>query len=104
QMYDAASSIMAQKLAQVNGVGQVNVGGGALPGVRIELNPTMLDKYGIGLEQVRTVLSGANVNTPKGHFSDGHNMWEIGANDQMFTAKDYMHLIVSYKKGSPVGI
>ncbi len=70
-MYDAASTIMAQKLSQVPGVGQVVVGGSALPGVRVELNPTALNKYGIGLEQVRTVLSGANANTPKGHFSDG---------------------------------
>src|SRR5882672_8779861 len=71
QMYDAASTIMAQKLAQVSGVGQVIVGGSALPGVRIELNPTALNKYGIGLEQVRSVLSSANASTPKGHFSDG---------------------------------
>ena len=65
QMYDAASTIMAQKLAQVQGVGQVGVGGSALPGVRIELNPTALNKYGIGLEQVRGVLAAANANTPK---------------------------------------
>src|ERR1700676_499467 len=70
QMYDAASTIMAQKLAQVSGVGQVTVGGSSLPGVRIELNPSALNKYGIGLEQVRTTLSGANANVPKGHFSD----------------------------------
>ena len=71
QMYDAASTIMAQKLAQVQGVGQVGVGGSALPGVRVELNPSALNKYGIGLEQVRSVLAAANANTPKGHFSDG---------------------------------
>src|SRR5579871_979893 len=65
QMYDAASTIMAQKLAQVQGVGQVGVGGSALPGVRVELNPDALNKYGIGLEQVRSVLSSANANTPK---------------------------------------
>ena len=82
QMYDAASTIMAQKLSQVSGVGQVVVGGSALPGVRVELNPTLLNKYGIGLEQVRSVLSSANANTPKGHFSDGQRMWEVGANDQ----------------------
>jgi len=102
QMYDAASTIMAQKLSQVPGVGQVNVGGSALPGVRIELNPTALDKYGIGLEQVRTVLATANANTPKGHFSDGHQMWEIGSNDQIFKAKDYAPLIVSYHGVSAV--
>jgi multidrug efflux pump len=84
QMYDAASTIMAQKLSQVQGVGQVGVGGSALPGVRVELNPTALNKYGIGLEQVRTALAAANANTPKGHFSDGKQMWEVGANDQLF--------------------
>src|SRR5215472_3543065 len=98
QMYDAASSILAQKLAQVRGVGQVTVGGGSLPGVRIELNPAALNKYGIGLEQVRGVLSTANANTPKGHFSDGQRMWEVGANDQLFKAVDYEPLIITYKK------
>jgi multidrug efflux pump len=102
KIYDYASSILAQKLSQVSGVGQASVGGGALPGVRVGLNPTLLDKYGIGLEQVRGVLSNANANTPKGHFSDGHLMWEVGANDQLFRAKDYRPLIVAYKKGSPV--
>jgi multidrug efflux pump len=104
QIYDAASTIMAQKLAQVSGVGQVGVGGGALPGVRIEVNPSMLDKYGIGLEQVRGVLSSANANSPKGHFSDGHRMWEVGANDQLFKAIDYEPLIVAYRNGSAVRI
>src|ERR1700730_6783287 len=102
QMYDAASTIMAQKLAQVSGVGQVGVGGASLPSVRIELNPTALNKYGIGLEQVRTVLSTANANTPKGHFSDGLRMWEVGANDQIFKASDYEPLVVAYRKGSAV--
>jgi multidrug efflux pump len=104
QVYDAASTIMAQKIAQVSGVGQVGVGGGALPGVRIELNPALLNKYGIGLEQVRGVLSSANANTPKGHFSDGHSMWEVGANDQLFKAIDYKPLIVAYRNGSAVHI
>ncbi len=104
QMYDAASSILAQKLAQVSGVGQVIVGGGALPGVRIELNPTALNKYGIGLEQVRAVLSTANANTPKGYLSDGHRTWEVSANDQIFKAIDYEPLIVAYHNGSAVRI
>jgi multidrug efflux pump len=104
QMYDAASSILAQKLAQVEGVGQVIVGGGSLPAVRIELNPMALNKYGIGFEQVRTVLSGANANVPKGHFSDGHTMWEVGANDQLFKAIDYEPLIVAYHNGTAVHI
>jgi multidrug efflux pump len=102
RIYDYASSILAQKLSQVAGVGQASVGGGALPGVRVELNPNLLNKYGIGLEQVRGVLSNANANVPKGHFSDGHRMWEVGANDQLFRARDYRPLIIAYKKGSPV--
>ena len=104
QMYDAASTIMAQKLAQVSGVGQVSVGGSSLPGVRVELNPTALNKYGIGLEQVRTALSGANANTPKGHFSDDLRMWEVDANDQIFQASDYEPLVVAYRNGSAVRI
>ncbi len=104
RMYDAASSILAQKLAQVPGVGQVVVGGGSLPTVRIELNPTALNRYGIGLEQVRGVLSSANANTPKGHFSDAHRMWEVGANDQLFHAVDYQPLLVAYRNGSAVRI
>ena len=71
QMYDAASTIMAQKLSQISGVGQVIVGGKRAAAVRVELNPTALNKYGIGLEQVRTALSSANANMPKGHVSDG---------------------------------
>ena len=104
QMYDSASTIMAQKLSQVTGVGQVIVGGSSLPSVRVELNPTALNKYGVGLEQVRTALSGANANTPKGHFSDGLRMWEVGANDQIFKASDYGPLVVAYRHGSAVRI
>jgi multidrug efflux pump len=104
QIYDAASTIMAQKLAQVQGVGQVGVGGSALPGVRVELNPTALNKYGIGLEQVRTVLSNANANTPKGHIADNHQMWEVGANDQLFNAVDYRPLLIAYHNGASVRI
>jgi len=104
QMYDAASSILAQKLAQVAGVGQVIVGGGSLPSVRIELNPMALNKYGIGFEQIRGVLSTSNANVPKGHFSDGHQSWEVGANDQIFDAIDYEPLIVAYHNGAPVRI
>ena len=101
-IYDAASSIMAQKLAQIKGVGQVSVGGSSLPSVRVEVNPTKLDKYGIGLEQVRQALATANANTPKGHLSDGHRMWEVGANDQIFKAVDYIPLLVAYHNGSAV--
>jgi multidrug efflux pump len=104
QMYDAASTIMAQRLAQVTGVGKVTVGGGASPAVRVELNPTALNKYGIGFEQVRATLSGANANVPKGHFSDGRRMWEVGANDQIFNAIDYQPLVITYHNGSAVRV
>jgi len=103
-MYDAASTIMAQKLAQVKGVGQVFSWGSALPGVRIELNPLAMNKYGIGLEGVRGVLAAANANTPKGHFDDSRHIWEVGANDQLFKAKDYQPLLVAYTNGTPVRI
>src|SRR5215472_4201667 len=104
QMYDAASSIMAQKFSQISGVGQVEVGGSALPGVRLELNPAQMNKYGISFEQVRGVLSAANANTPKGYLSDGQRTWEMGANDQIFKAVDYNPLIVTYHNGSAVRV
>ncbi len=104
QMYDAASSIMAQKLSQLKGVGQVVVGGSSLPAVRVDLDPPALNKYGIGPEQVRGVLASANANVPKGHFTDDHRSWEIGANDQIFKAVDYQPLIVAYHNGSAVRI
>ncbi|HEX5227500.1 MAG TPA: multidrug efflux RND transporter permease subunit [Bryobacteraceae bacterium] len=102
QLYDAASTIVVQKLSQIKGVGQVNAQGGALPGVRVELNPMALNKYGVGLEQVRKILNTSNANIPKGHFSDGFHLWEVGANDQMFHAVDYRPLIVAYNNGAPV--
>src|SRR5262249_42943835 len=100
QMYDAASTIIAQKLSQVAGVGQVSVGGSSLPAVRVELNPQALNKYGIGLENVRTVLSAANANRPKGAVEDGDKHWQIYANDQAKTAAEYMPLVVAYRNGS----
>jgi multidrug efflux pump len=104
QMYDAASTVLAQKLSQFSGVGQVVVGGSSLPSVRVELNPLALNKYGIGLEQVRTALSGANANLPKGHFSDAQHTYTIQDNDQLFKAVDYAPLIVAYHNGSPVRV
>jgi multidrug efflux pump len=104
QMYDAASTIMAQKISQIKGVGQVFTYGSALPSVRIELNPMTLNKYGIGLEDVRSVLSTANANIPKGHFSDGERVWEVGSSDQIFKANEYNPLIVAYRNGAPVRI
>ncbi len=102
KMYDAASSILQQKLSQIEGVGQVNVGGGSLPAVRVELNPTALNKYGIGLGDVRRMLSTTNVNRPKGQLTDGTRTWEIKSNDQLHTAEDYLPLVVAYREGRAV--
>ncbi len=102
QMYDAADSILSQKLAQVEGVGQVFVGGGAKPAVRAELNPTLLNMLGVGLDTVRTALTSANANRPKGEVADPVNAWTWDANDQIFLADQYRRLIVSYHNGAPV--
>ena len=102
QIYDAADSILSQKLAQIEGVGQVFVGGGAQPAVRAELNPTLLNKLGVGLDTVRTALGNANANAPKGSLDGPVNSWTLDANDQIFTADQYRRLIVSYNNGAPV--
>jgi multidrug efflux pump len=102
QMYDAASTILAQKLSQVEGVGQVTVGGSSLPAVRVELNPTALNKYGIGVEDVRAALASANANRPKGAVEEDDRRWQIGANDQAKTAAEYLPLIVAYRNGAAV--
>jgi len=102
KIYDAADSILAQKLSQVDGVGQVFVGGGAKPAVRAEVNPMLLNKLGVGLDTVRTALNQANANTPKGQFSDPANTWAIHDNDQIFRAEQYRNLIVAYKNGAPL--
>ena len=104
QMYDAADSILAQKLAQVDGIGQVSVGGSSQPAVRIELNPTALNKYGIGTADVRTAVAATNANRPKGIVEDGARNWQIYANDQATTAAEYMPLIVAYRNGAPVRV
>jgi len=102
QMYDAASTVIAQKLSQVAGVGQVQIGGSSLPAVRVEVNPQVLHKYGIGFEDVRAALAGANANRPKGAVEDGARYWQIDANDQARTAADYLPLIVAYRNGAPI--
>ncbi len=102
QMYDAASTILAQKLSQVEGVGQVTVGGSSLPAVRVELNPTALNKYGIGTEDVRNAITTANANRPKGMVEEDDRHWQIYANDQAKKAADYLPLIVAYRNGAPV--
>jgi multidrug efflux pump len=98
KIYDAANSILAQKLAQVSGVGQVFVGGGANPAVRAELNPMQLNKLGISTQQVATALASANANRPKGTLANPVNAWTINANDQLFTADQYRPLIVAGDK------
>jgi len=102
QMYDAASTILAQKLSQLQGVGQVTVGGSSLPAVRVELNPQALYKYGIGLEAVRSAIVATNANRPKGSVEKDDRHWQILANDQAKKAAEYLPLIVSYRNGAPV--
>jgi multidrug efflux pump len=102
KMYDAASTILQQKLSQVEGVGQVFVGGGSLPAVRVELNPSTVQKYGIGLAEVRSFLGNTNVNRPKGHLADAAISRGIVTNDQLFKAAEYRDLVVSYRNGAPV--
>ncbi len=95
RMYDIADSVLAQKLSQVPGIGQVFVGGGARPAVRAEVNPTLLNKLGVGVEQVRAALGAANANRPKGEFTGPINAWQITDNDQLFTADEYKNIIVA---------
>ena len=102
QIYDAASTILAQKMSQVQGVGQVNVGGSSLPAVRAELNPRALFKYGIGLEDVRAALSAANANSPKGALEENGEHFQIYTNDQARHAVDYENLLVAYRDNAPV--
>jgi multidrug efflux pump len=102
QLYDAASTIVQQRLLQIQGVGQVNVGGGALPAVRVDINPTQLNSFGLGLEDVRTVLSRQNANLPKGQLANGDTTADIAANDQLLKAKDYRPLVVAYRNGAAI--
>ena len=102
QMYDYATNILQQRLSQLDGVGQVFIGGGALPGVRVELNPHALSKYGVGLEDVRAALASANANSPKGAIEDDKRHSQIYTNDQATRAADYIPLIVAYRNGAPV--
>ena len=102
QMYDAADSVLSQKLAQVSGVGQVFVGGAARPAVRAEVNPNLLNKLGIGLDTVRTALNAANANRPKGRVANPNNAWAITDNDQIKLAYQYSPLVVAYHNGAAV--
>ena len=102
QMYDAADSIMGQKLAQVEGVGQVFVWGSSQPAVRIEANPNLLNKLNIGLEAVRAAVASQNANIAKGSLENGSTTWMVRANDQLKKAADYRPIIVAYRNGAPV--
>jgi len=101
-LYDAASTVLEQRLSQITGVGQVVVGGSSAPAVRINVNPTQLSGYGLGLESVRAAIVAQTANQAKGSFSNSEGRWAISANDQLMKAKDYQPLIVSYSNGQPV--
>ena len=102
RLYDLCDSILGQKISQIDGVGQVRISGGAKPAIRVDLNPTALAHYGIGLEAVRTAIQSANVNTPKGRLEDRNNLWVVAATDQILKPEQYESLIVAYRNGAPV--
>ncbi|MFO0789690.1 MAG: multidrug efflux RND transporter permease subunit [Pirellulales bacterium] len=102
QMYDVASTILQQKLSQVSGVGQVFVSGGSPPAVRVEVNPTVLNHFGLGLEDIRNALSNANANRPKGQIDNERHSWALATTDQLLAAKEYQPLVVAYRNGAPV--
>ncbi len=102
QIYDVAAVILQQKLSQVKGVGQVDIGGGSSPAVRIDLNPRLLSHYGIGLEDVRAAVAASNANAPKGMISSGNRRLQLYTNDQGRTAEDYKHLLIAYRNGAGV--
>src|SRR4051812_16070805 len=102
QIYDSASTVLQQKLSQIDGVGEVQVGGSSLPAVRVELNPRALFKYGIGLEDVRAAIAAANANAPKGAIEQNGRHFQIYVNDQASTAAQFRTLIVAYRNGAGV--
>jgi multidrug efflux pump len=102
QLYDSADSVIQQQLSQVDGVGQITLGGGALPSVRVELQPGQLTSYGIGLEDVRAAISAANANSAKGHVDIGEQRYEVLSNDQITHAAPFRDIVVAYRNGAPV--
>jgi len=102
QLYDVASSVFAQKLAQIEGVGQVQVSGSSLPAVRVEVNPQPVSQYNVGLDQIGSFLANANANKPKGSLDNARITTPLLVTDQLLEAKDYRNLIVVYRKGAPV--
>ncbi len=101
-MYDAADRFWSRSFRKYDGVGQVTVGGSALPGVRVELNPTHMINLGVGLEDVRTALANANVNRPKGELANDHRPGSLSTTDQLLKADEYKPLIVRYAMARPV--
>lgn len=101
-MYDTASTVLQQKIAQIGGIGQVTTGGGALPAVRVELNPTALFAYGIAIQDVQGALRETNAASPKGQLEDAQTSWLIETNDQLRVAADYQDILVAYREGRPV--
>lgn len=102
QIYDVASNILAQRFAQLSGIGNIFVGGSTLPAVRVELNPQALYKYGIGLKDVRAALASANATGPKGTIDDGDRRYQIYPNDQATKAADYVPLVIVYRNSAAV--
>ena len=102
QLYDSADTVIQQQLSQVNGVGQITLGGGALPSVRVELEPGKLSSYGIGLEDVRAAIAAANADSAKGHIDQGDQRYEVLSNDQASKAAHYRDLVIAYRNGAPV--
>jgi hydrophobe/amphiphile efflux-1 (HAE1) family protein len=102
EIYDEADSVIAQKMRQISGIGEVYIGGGAKPAVRVQVNPGQLNNYGISLENVRTALQDANANRPKGELANLRRSWGITDSDQLFKAREYQPLIVTWRNGAPV--
>ncbi|WP_028694137.1 efflux RND transporter permease subunit [Pseudomonas cremoricolorata] len=100
QLYDLADTILSQSLAQVSGVGEVQIGGSSLPAVRITLEPQLLNQYGLALDEVRTAVSNANQRRPMGFVEDAERNWQVRANDQLGMAKDYESLVIRQKDGA----
>ncbi|WP_395069536.1 efflux RND transporter permease subunit [Paraburkholderia silvatlantica] len=102
QLYDSADSVIQQQLSQVDGVGQITLGGGALPSVRVELEPGKLNSYGIGLEDVRASIGAANANSAKGHIDQGNQRYTVISNDQISKAAPFRDVVIAYRNGAPV--
>ncbi|HTR08960.1 MAG TPA: efflux RND transporter permease subunit [Paraburkholderia sp.] len=102
QLYDSADSVIMQQLSQVDGVGQITLGGGALPSVRVELEPGKLNSYGIGLEDVRAAIGAANANSAKGHIDQGDQRYQVLSNDQISKAAPFRDIVIAYRNGAPV--